>query len=296
MSAEPNAALVAALAYAERLHWCVFPCNGKVPAIPAEKGGNGCLDASTDPEQIATWWKAYPGANIGIACGQKSGIFVVDLDEKQGKSGRQALAELEEQNGYLPETPEQITPSGGRHLVFKYPNVEIRNSQSRIATGIDVRGESGYVLAAPSIHPGTGTAYTWHPDLRPSRIPIAEAPEWLVKLAHSEPVSAPTPAATRPVGRLSAYGEAALDGAVRNILGASAGSQETTLNSESYSIGRLVGGDVIPAALALKSLLWAAHQLTSYDPQHPWRARQIDRKVRAAFNDGLLQPRGMPHG
>ena len=37
--------LAAALAYAERLGWPVFPCAGKVPAI---EGGRGCLDATTD--------------------------------------------------------------------------------------------------------------------------------------------------------------------------------------------------------------------------------------------------------
>jgi hypothetical protein len=118
-------------------------------------------------------------------------------------------------------------------------------------------------------------------------------PEWMRIV---EPASKPTPqerAQPRPQ-RLSRYAEAAIDGAVKHIAGAAAGMQETTLNTESYSIGRRVADGVLPAGFALDALLLAAHSIQSHDRRRPWRAREIDRKVLAAFTDGLRHPRGRP--
>jgi hypothetical protein len=104
-------------------------------------------------------------------------------------AAEQALAKLEADNGELPDTVEVITPGhGGRHLYFAYPqDREIRNSASRIAPGVDVRGQGGYVLAPPSIHPNSGL-YHWSVD--GGKI-FAEAPNWLLELA------APTPKSKR---------------------------------------------------------------------------------------------------
>jgi hypothetical protein len=64
------------------------------------------------------------------------------------------------------------------HYYFRWPGVLVRNSTSKVAPKIDVRGAGGYVLAPPSIHP-TGRRYTWSVD---SGDTIADAPAWLVRL------------------------------------------------------------------------------------------------------------------
>ena len=64
----------------------------------------------------------------------------------------------------------------GAASVFKMPNTPVRNSASKIAPGIDVRGDGGYVLAPPSIHP-SGRAYAWSVD---SANAIVPAPDWLL--------------------------------------------------------------------------------------------------------------------
>jgi hypothetical protein len=112
-----------------------------------------------------------------------------------------------------------------------------------------------------------------------------------------EPKRQPT-IAVQPQARvaLSRYAEAALDGAVKRIFSANAGTQETTLNSEAYSLGRLVGANALPASLALESLLYAASAMPSFDYRRPWRATELDRKVRTAFTDGLRKPREMANG
>jgi hypothetical protein len=88
------------------------------------------------------------------------------------------LAKLETQHGALPHTVESIT-TRGRHIFFSWPDRPIRNSTSKIAPGIDVRGDGGYVLAPPSIHP-SGKPYEWSVD---SADAFAAAPIWLLNAA-----------------------------------------------------------------------------------------------------------------
>ena len=72
----PATLLKAALA-AARNEKPVFPCKhgGKEPLTK-----RGHIDATTDPRKIYMWWNRYPGANIGIPTGERSGILVVDHD------------------------------------------------------------------------------------------------------------------------------------------------------------------------------------------------------------------------
>jgi hypothetical protein len=70
------------------------------------------------------------------------------------------------------------------------PDTEIRNSASKIAPGVDVRGTGGYVLAPPSIHP-SGRRYAWSVD---SANAIAGPPAWLLSLI----AAAAAPCATPP--------------------------------------------------------------------------------------------------
>jgi hypothetical protein len=148
----------------------VFPCapGAKYPAT-----SHGCLDATTDIQVIDRWWTADPKYNVAIATGSPSGIFVLDID---GDGAELALAKFEAVNAPLPATVEVIT-GNGRHLWFRTPaGIEIRNSASRAARGIDVRGCGGYALSPPSIHP-SGRRYCWSVDSARS---IAEAPKWLL--------------------------------------------------------------------------------------------------------------------
>jgi hypothetical protein len=177
--------LRAALKLAARgLH--VFPCAplAKTPAC-----AHGCRDATTDVITIQAWWQENANYNIGIATGAVSNIFVVDVD---GGTAETALRKLEESHGVLPETVEAIT-NRGRHIYFRYPQSPVRNSTSRLADEIDVRGEGGYVIAPPSVHP-SGRRYCWSVDCANA---FAEAPRWiLTKIA--EPACSNGNGATQP--------------------------------------------------------------------------------------------------
>jgi hypothetical protein len=149
----------------------VFPCR---PRTKWPATAHGCKDASTDPDVVRSWWAANPQFNIGIATGEVSNIFVADTDDSDGQEG---LGRLEAQHGSLPPTL-QVCTAKGMHYYFRWPGVLVRNSASKVAPKIDVRGAGGYVLAPPSIHP-TGRRYCWSVD---SGNTIADAPAWLINL------------------------------------------------------------------------------------------------------------------
>jgi hypothetical protein len=150
----------------------IFPCRerGKEPAI-----ADNLRRATTDVNLIAGWWQAT-NYNIGIATGEGSGIWVLDVD---GDEGETTLRQLEAEHGALPSTVEAITGKG-RHLYWRWPSHRvIRNRQvNPDMPGIDVRGNGGYVLAPHSIHP-SGRIYAWSVDSAKS---FEDAPEWLLDL------------------------------------------------------------------------------------------------------------------
>ena len=150
----------------------LMPCvaRGKVPAT-----SHGVKDATSDAATIDAWWRLLPEANIGIACGAVSGIFVVDID---GEDGEGTMRKLEAEHRALPPTVEVIT-GNGRHCYFRLgDHGPIGNSVGTIGPGIDTRGNGGYVLAPPSIHP-SGRRYEWSVD---SADEFADTPDWLHQL------------------------------------------------------------------------------------------------------------------
>lgn len=187
--------LAAALAY-PKLGWRVFPVHswrdsscscGKADCDRPAKHPrtiHGLKDATTDEKKIRAWWKKWPDANIGIATGAESGIFVIDIDPHHG--GDESLADLERRCGKLPDTVESVTGRLGRHSVFTHPRggVHIRTIVG-LAPGIDVRGDGGYIVAPPSIH-ASGREYVWELSSRPDEISIAPAPDWLIATTRAD--------------------------------------------------------------------------------------------------------------
>jgi len=163
----------------------IFPClpRDKRPATP-----HGLKDATTDPIEIENWWHQNPNYNVAIATGAVSGIFVIDLD---GADAEAELRNLEARHAELPATVESIT-GRGRHLFFKCPEKPLRSSAGKIASGIDVRANGGYVVAPPSIHP-SGKRYCWSVDSAPT---FAAAPEWLLSI-----IAQPENGAAAPVSQ-----------------------------------------------------------------------------------------------
>jgi hypothetical protein len=172
--------LKAALGYAEK---------GK-PTLPCKPDKSpytrhGFKDASTDPRRIHMWHSKWPGANIGMPTGERSGVWVLDLDLDRDK-GIDGPAALEELPGEMPETLTVRTPRGGLHLYFRH--VEgITNSPGGLPDGIDVRGQGGYVVLPPS------AGYSWEHWAE-----VAEAPGWLLEMVREKPPARTSPRRSLP--------------------------------------------------------------------------------------------------
>ncbi len=179
---EPNKQSPAAQAATRYLArgWSVLPLRhgDKRPLIAWEMLQQHRADAA----MLAQWFARSPGANIGIVTGEISNLIVLDVDPKHG--GDDSLAVLGRRFGALPETVEAQTGGGGRHLYFAHPGGLVPN-RAGLAQGIDLRGDGGYVVAPPSLHP-SGKAYAWAAGRSPDDIGLAALPRWLL-FAHRGP-------------------------------------------------------------------------------------------------------------
>ena len=134
--------------------------------------------ASDELETVMNWWQQWPHANIGIATGPASGIVVLDVDVRHG--GDEEIERLVKQHGLLPRCPAAATGGGGSHYYFKHPGGTVLSRT--ILPGIDVKGDGGQVVAAPSVH-ASGTSYEWYEGLSPWEAwPPPEVPGWLLVL------------------------------------------------------------------------------------------------------------------
>jgi hypothetical protein len=166
-----------------RWGWRVFPLlpGQKIPAIPKSAGGHGCLDATDDEEILGRWAREYPRANIGIACGEPSGIVVIDLDPRNGS--HETVAKLAEQKKTFPPTAIVQTANGGRHLYYAYTGA-LKNSKSVLGKGIDIKTTGGYVVAPPSELDG-GKRYRWLVSPLGEHLP--PIPRWVIEALRPKP-------------------------------------------------------------------------------------------------------------
>ncbi len=160
---------------ARNCHYAVFPCrNDKRPACP-----HGFQDAAHDAAHIAGLWRRFPAPLIGIATGTRSGISVLDLDQKHPEAHRW----WQENHLLLLPTRTFETRSGGLHLYFQHRD-GVGNSQGKICRGIDTRGNGGYVVAWFAA--GLGCF---------DQMPPRPWPSWLLEDLIRQPIPRPASAA-----------------------------------------------------------------------------------------------------
>ena len=209
--------LAAALSYAKR-GWAVIPlhgiCDGRCSCAD-----NGCsrkmgkhprindwtTAASTDAGVVHGWWRRWPGSNVGIVTGGRSRIIALDIDPRNG--GDESLARLVQEHGPMPETVENLTGGGGRHLLFQDPGLPVRKRVG-LLPGIDLCADGAQIVAPPSAH-RSGRSYAWDLAHHPDDTPLAPAPKWLVEVARNAVQSSAAPpcdAVSRiPAGRRDTF-------------------------------------------------------------------------------------------
>jgi hypothetical protein len=130
--------------------------------------------ASTDPDQITAWDDEnheYNGACV--AKSEIGGTWFFEVDDPE------ILKVIEEQTGKkMPETL-TVCSSRGKHFYFEQnpASIKMGNLQGRGKDGKEswsARVDNRYVVAAGSIHPTSGRAYTVSSDAG-----LVSAPQWL---------------------------------------------------------------------------------------------------------------------
>ncbi len=156
-----------------------------IEARPGEKIPlhSGWQDKSTsDFTKVVSWLHRNPKINFAIKTGSDSGMFVVDLDVKPTANGLESIKEFsgEEIPFDFKKNMYAKTPSGGYHLYFKLPSGVTAKQCVGALDAVDIRGEGGLAICAPSSYDvdGTQVRYTLcNPDG-----PIAEPPDWVIQL------------------------------------------------------------------------------------------------------------------
>jgi hypothetical protein len=258
----------AAMKYAES-GWAVFPLavGSKIPM----KGSGGVKDATTDTDLVATIWETDPYANIGLACGEASGVYVVDVDVNH-KSGADGFKSLAEAGIELPPTLAARTPNGGVHCFYKWTRGEKPKTGSKVngLLGVDVRADGGYVVVAPSKI--SGKAYVWENEAEIAEFPEALKPK--AKAAKPVVVAAPVnvgPTRSEILERASMY-LATCDGAIQG-----AGGHNTLLR---VAAALTIGFNLSDSEAT--TLLWSEYNprcIPPWDVNNRSDVRDFERKV-----------------
>lgn len=133
-------------------------------------------------EEIKTWWARDPRANVGIVTGAVSNLIVVDVESRNVNAAK----EIYDRH---PTPYVQKTGGGGYHLFYACPpdGTRIPNSVNR-EMGVDIRGEGGFVVVAPSSHQ-SGKKYEWtnwpsSRKVRPNSIDPSIIAAFMTRSAH----------------------------------------------------------------------------------------------------------------
>jgi hypothetical protein len=246
------------------------------------KGSHGHLDATSDVITLQSWFDVARPPNLGLACGR---VVALDLDGtawSQSKWG-EALARAAAANGGLPATLTQRT-ARGLHLLFAVPEgvtIRTRNEPRRKdAPGVDIKGQGGYIVLAPSVNFKTNFTYRWLNSLKP-----AVMPQWLIEFCQtvgndgkvlSDTIAqlGPKPAYMEAKTKLNQYSIAERSSYLSKPEWSF--EEETRIRAALSSIPNDCGHDqFIRIGLALQSLDWIRSDGTSiaFDLFDSWCAR-----------------------
>jgi hypothetical protein len=237
----------------------VLPCRESAASGPTKSPyvAGGLHSATSDANQIASWWSKWPEALVGLPC-RANGIICIDADRHGEEDGVDALLELLTTHRVDSRSiPWVVTPRDGRHLVFQRPAC-LSSTRGRIAPAIDVR-DSAYVIAAGSVmHSGRysledGNIEHLATAIAKKTLPMP--PPWLQNLLSVQPKK--TRVQQRTTSRsliarrdlLAAHGR--LAGLIRTAANARLGERNATLFWVACRVGDIVVEGLITAEMGM---------------------------------------------
>jgi hypothetical protein len=237
---------------------------------------HGFYAATLDMARVQEMVRLHPRGLLAIRTGAVSGTVVIDVDARGLPAMRQMIAD-----GLLPRTLAQRT-GNGYHLVYAHPGVRIASGPGKGGLGIDIKSDDAYIVASPSVHPGTGRPYRW---LGPLTGELARLPQdWVKRLREPD---RPTLPARVPLGavRGTRYAQGAVRRELAELLGTGEGERNHTLNKSAFVIGQLVGAGMLDGGDAT-AVLEDAGQRIGLSPG------EVRRSVASGLRAGTRYPRG----
>lgn len=277
-----DATLSAALA-AAAAGYRVLPLTARKG--PLFKTGEHHAAATTDRETIVAWWRRWPQANVGLVNGPESDMFTVDVDVKNGALGLSTLRGIERKRGRLPRTWTQLTPSGGRHYLYRWPSGADRLRRG-LGPGVELQGAGRITVLAPS---RSADPVRWpHPygTHRPMQ-EITDAPAWLAELVLPEvkrPSRRGRPELLLAPGEVSERGRRRLAGITTRLASAQPGERHDVLlwaaarAAEEVAAGG-VAEDVAAGEIDAAVAMWGL-------PQTPVEQVRVSDAIRDGFAYG----------
>ena len=278
-----------ALSY-QAQNWPVFPCRHRDDEYVDQDGcieilatktpltSNGFRGATLNERIVREYWRRNPSAMIGVPTGAPIGAWVLDIDPKHG--GDETLAALELTHGALPATLTAETTSGGRHYFFRHRQ-GVRN-RGALGSGVDVRGDGGYVIAAGSV-PEVGLPYRWISEQEP-----VDAPDWLLELVLPRSYESTYTAAPSVSGKINdRYVERAVQSELDDLALEPMGNRNNRLNDAAFRLGTFVGAGALAESEARALLQDVAR---GWGRDWPRCVKTIDNGLAA----GARSPRTVP--
>ena len=271
-----SSVLSAALAYLE-LGLSVVPVKGKVCPVQWAKFQTQLAPFS----YVHNWHRNGLMTGVAIVGGKVSGNLVfMDLD------GLEAVAHYERCFPHLLDTYTVVTGSGnGKHFYYFVDKLPATTRTK----GYELRSDGCYVVAPPSLHPVTGREYI------PNRTEIKrvdnldEIVTWIMGMIRAhQPARVESDKPSMMFENSTAYGQSALDSAVRNVAAAGTRNRNNALYIESLKLGSLVRDGCLTVSDVESALLRAAAAVGLVDEDGE---RQCLNTIRSGLRTGMKSSR-----
>lgn len=228
------------------------------------------------PDDLLRTWR--PGCNIGVVCGLVGGarhsVVVIDADSPSAVAWVTAT---------FPPTPVRTVTRRGQHWFFGHPGDGRLGSKVRLRglpadVSVDIRGDGGQVVVAPSVHP---SGFIYREGERWTRDALATMPvfdrRWITTSVPSAPsvsVQVSSDDLALRIRRATRYLEA-LPAAISGKGGHLATWRAALV---------LVRGFALPREVALDIML------TSYNSRcsPPWSWGELEHKIYCAATDATV--------
>lgn len=249
--------------------WMPFPVRAtdKTPTVKWRNDPGALPDSPAEAKALFEQMSARHGAlMIGIALPHSVVVLDIDHRPKKGWDAASIRDQLARSFDIHKETPEALTPSGGRHLWLELPGGAVaRNWTSAHGRfpihGVDIRTDGGFVVVPPSQR-RDGGHYSWlrypaNSDEEPLQLAspslVAALKPPIIDFDKHAPNTIPEDAE-----RLMAYAFAAYRDEIAAVRLCPNGGRNAQLFKSAAALGSLVEAGVLTEAHVSRSLEEAA--------------------------------------